>query len=146
MYYFERRVPRDLQAHYSKPKIVRSLRTRDLKQASQMADQLSQRLASHWEGLRTDLLSGWISGKQIPPVRHETPFKPISLRDAHRMYIEVKGRENDLKFCQSVERSVKEYGLAITNVFNGTFIPEDNKRKERLPVPVDVIRRIQGEC
>ena len=111
-----------------------------------MADQLSQRLASHWEGLRTDLLSGWISGKQIPPVRHETPFKPISLRDAHRMYIEVKGRENDLKFCQSVERSVKEHGLAITNVFNGTFIPEDNKRKERLPVPVDVIRRIQGEC
>ena len=65
-----------------------------------------QRLASHWEGLRTDLLSGWISGKQIPPVRHETPVKPISLRDAHRMYIEVKGRENDLKFCQSVERSV----------------------------------------
>ena len=71
-----------------------------------MANQLSQRLVSHWEGLRTDLLSGWISGKQITPVRHETPVKPIFLRDAHRMYIEVKGRENDLKFCQSVERSV----------------------------------------
>ena len=42
--------------------------------------------------------------------------------------------------------AIKEHGLAITNVFNGTFIPEDNKRKERLPVPVDVIRRIQGEC
>ena len=42
--------------------------------------------------------------------------------------------------------AIKEQGLAITNVFNGSFIPEDNKRKERLPVPVDVIRRIQGEC
>jgi integrase len=42
--------------------------------------------------------------------------------------------------------AIKEHGLAMTNVFNGTFIPEDNKRKERLPVPVDVIRLIQGEC
>jgi len=42
--------------------------------------------------------------------------------------------------------AIKEHGLAMTNVFNGTFIPEDNKRKERLPVPNDAIRRIQGEC
>ena len=34
----------------------------------------------------------------------------------------------------------------MTNVFNGTFIPEDNKRKERLPVPDDVIKQIQKEC
>ena len=42
--------------------------------------------------------------------------------------------------------AIKEHGLAMTNVFNGTFIPEDNKRKERLPVPNDVIRQIQEEC
>jgi integrase len=42
--------------------------------------------------------------------------------------------------------AIKEHGLTMTNVFNGTFIPEDNKRKERLPVPNDVIRQIQGEC
>jgi len=42
--------------------------------------------------------------------------------------------------------AIKEHGLAMTNVFNGTFIPEDNKRKERLPVPDDVIRKIQDEC
>lgn len=42
--------------------------------------------------------------------------------------------------------AIKEHGLAMTNVFNGTFIPEDNKSKERQPVPVDVIRQIQGEC
>ena len=42
--------------------------------------------------------------------------------------------------------ALQEHGLAMTNVFNGTFIPEGNKRKERLPVPVDVIRRIQEEC
>ena len=42
--------------------------------------------------------------------------------------------------------AIKEHGLSLTNVFNGTFIPEDNKKKERLPVPVDVIRQIQDEC
>ena len=42
--------------------------------------------------------------------------------------------------------AIKERGLAMTNVFNGTFIPEDNKRKERLPVPDDVIKQIQKEC
>ena len=42
--------------------------------------------------------------------------------------------------------AIKEHGLAMTNVFNGTFIPEDNKRKERQPVPDDVIRQIQKEC
>ena len=42
--------------------------------------------------------------------------------------------------------AIKEHGIAMTNVFNGTFIPEDNKRKERLPIPVDVIIQIQDEC
>ena len=42
--------------------------------------------------------------------------------------------------------AIKEHGLAMTNVFNGTFIPEDDKRKKRLPIPLDVIRQIQKEC
>ena len=42
--------------------------------------------------------------------------------------------------------AIKEHGLAVTNVFNGTFIPEDNKRKERLPVPSNSIKQIQKEC
>jgi len=106
VYYFERRIPRDLQAHYGKTKIVRSLRTSDRKQASLIANQISQRLASHWAGLRTDLISGWISGNQIAPIKPDISSEPISLSDAHRIYIELKGRSNDRKFCQTVERSV----------------------------------------
>ena len=45
-----------------------------------------------------------------------------------------------------INLAIKEHGLAVTNVFNGTFIPEDNKRKERLPVPINVIGQIQEEC
>ena len=42
--------------------------------------------------------------------------------------------------------AIKEHGLAMTNVFNGTFIPEDDKRKERLPVPGNVIKQTQKKC
>ena len=45
-----------------------------------------------------------------------------------------------------INLAIKEHGLAMTNVFNGTFIPEDDKRKERLPVPSDVIKQTQKEC
>ena len=45
-----------------------------------------------------------------------------------------------------INLAIKEYGLAMTNVFNGTFIPQDNKRKERLPVPINFIGQIQEEC
>lgn len=39
--------------------------------------------------------------------------------------------------------ALQEHGLDVTNVFNGTFMLEGNKRKERPPVPVEVIKRIQ---
>ena len=42
--------------------------------------------------------------------------------------------------------AIKEHGLAMTNLFNGTFIPEHDKRKERPPVPSDVIKQTQKEC
>ena len=45
-----------------------------------------------------------------------------------------------------INLAIKEHGLAMTNVFNGTFIPEDDKRKERLPVPSDVNKQSQKEC
>ena len=45
-----------------------------------------------------------------------------------------------------INLAIKEHGLAMTNVFNFTFIPQDNKRKERLPVPINFIGQIQEEC
>ena len=41
---------------------------------------------------------------------------------------------------------IKEHGLAMTNMFNGNFIPDDNKREEPLPVSRNTIKQIQKEC
>ena len=42
--------------------------------------------------------------------------------------------------------NIKEYGINIHNPFSGTYIPDDNKTKTRLPIPIENIRSIQAEC
>ena len=42
--------------------------------------------------------------------------------------------------------AIKENGIAITNSFVGTFIPDDRNRKRRLPMPVDVLTKLQEIC
>jgi integrase len=45
-----------------------------------------------------------------------------------------------------VNLTIKENGLGILNIFNGIYIPDDKKTKERLPVPTNIISEIQEEC
>ena len=42
--------------------------------------------------------------------------------------------------------NIKEYGIDVHNPFSGTYIPDDNKTKIRLPIPIENIRTIQAEC
>ena len=42
--------------------------------------------------------------------------------------------------------SINEIGINMINPFSGTFIPDDNKKKTRLPIPIEYIRTIQAEC
>ena len=45
-----------------------------------------------------------------------------------------------------INLAIKECGLGVTNVFQGIFIPEDNKVRYRLPVPSSVIRQVRNDC
>ena len=42
--------------------------------------------------------------------------------------------------------AIKENGIDITNPFVGIFIPDDQNRKRRLPVPGDVLTELQRIC
>ena len=42
--------------------------------------------------------------------------------------------------------SINEVGINMLNPFSGTYIPDDNKTKTRLPIPIENIRTIQAEC
>ena len=45
-----------------------------------------------------------------------------------------------------INLSIKEHGLDWSNVFSGTYIPDDSRSAKRAPVPSDQLRKIQKEC
>ena len=45
-----------------------------------------------------------------------------------------------------INLAIREQGLSINNVFSGTFIPDDEAKTQRLPIPTDVLLTIQHEC
>ena len=45
-----------------------------------------------------------------------------------------------------INLAIREQGLAITNVFSGTFIPDDGAKQQRTPIPQDALKRVQMVC
>ena len=45
-----------------------------------------------------------------------------------------------------VNLAIREQGLAITNVFSGTFIPDDGAKQRRNPIPKEALQRVQLDC
>ena len=45
-----------------------------------------------------------------------------------------------------INLSIKEHGLDWSNVFSGTYIPDDSRSSKRIPIPADQLREIQKEC
>ena len=45
-----------------------------------------------------------------------------------------------------INLAIREHGLSVTNVFSGTFIPDDEVKKKRLPIPAEDLVKIQQEC
>ena len=45
-----------------------------------------------------------------------------------------------------INLAIREQGLSINNVFSGTFIPDDETKTQRSPIPTDVLFTIQQEC
>ena len=45
-----------------------------------------------------------------------------------------------------INLAIREHGLSVHNVFSGTFIPDDEVKKKRLPIPAPDLVKIQQEC
>ena len=45
-----------------------------------------------------------------------------------------------------INLAIREQGLSINKVFSGTFIPDDEAKTQRLPIPTDALLTIQDEC
>ena len=45
-----------------------------------------------------------------------------------------------------VNLAIREQGLTVTNVFSGTFIPDDGAKQHRNPIPTEALQRVQLDC
>ena len=45
-----------------------------------------------------------------------------------------------------VNLAIREHGIAVGNVFSGTYIPEDAFKQKRPPIPMDTLRQVQSNC
>ena len=106
VYYFERRVPVELSAHYSSPKIVKSLKTKNVKRANKLARQLADRLDDHWALLRGDLFSSMIGDQQRHVASLPVQKSPMTIQDALSEYLRHKGQGKGDRFRRYAERSV----------------------------------------
>jgi len=108
IYYFPRRVPADLHKRFNKNRVIISLRTRSQDKALRSAASLSDRLERHWESLRLELFHSRELGLSlINHVQAEQVDASVSLGDALKTYIRLKGNGRGKTFFQGAHRSIK---------------------------------------
>lgn len=115
IYYFERRIPRDLCKHYSAKKISYSLRTRSSVVATSRAAKAVQQLDEYWYHLRVRDVD--LPGKHLLRMAntgnaaHSTAtiaaseIASVNLSEAVAIYLRLKGQGRPVTFHRAAERS-----------------------------------------
>ena len=106
-YYFNRRVPKDMQGHYNASRIVICLKTTRKDTAVRSAKSIAQRLEDYWLSLRL--------AKIDIPALHLVRDKPLlpsqsscmHLTEALDLYLRLKGVGKDKVFKRGAERNIQ---------------------------------------
>ena len=94
VYYFSRRIPEDLQQYYQQLRIVRSLRTKQPKEAATAAQLLSSQLDQLWFQLRLQKQT-----EQLSSLSHfQQQSSQFTLEQALAYYLEQKGKTRSRLF------------------------------------------------
>ena len=109
IYYFNRRVPRDVRGSYNKSRISFSLKTKSLKQAHRSSLLVSQNLESHWVSLRLQGnqfgIERYVKGFCKVPDSEDVNKDDITFSDALDIYLKLKGNDKPVTFQSSAERA-----------------------------------------
>ena len=114
-YYFNRRVPKDIQPHYSSSRIVICLKTSRRDSALRTAKSIAQRLEGYWTSLR-------LANIDIPAF-HLLRSEPqklsqsycMTLSDALELYPRLKGVNKDKTFHRGAERNIQSVVDVLSN-------------------------------
>lgn len=114
VFYFSRRVPKELKSHYLSPRIAYSLRTRSAKIAKVRARRAADQLDEYWYHLRSQEVA--LPGKHMLRLKQEpeaylTDHPPaispssVLLSEAVGIYLRHKGKGRPPTFRRAAERS-----------------------------------------
>ena len=119
-YYFNRRVPKDMQGHYKTSRIVICLKTKRKGTAVRSARSIAQRLEDYWLSLR-------LSKLDIPALHllrdkplSTSPSSSIHLTEALGLYLRLKGVGKDKVFHRGAERNIQ----SVTDVLGDRPLDE----------------------
>ena len=106
-YYFNRRVPKDMQAQYKAPRIVICLRTSRKDQAIRAARSIAQRLEDYWLSLRLANIDVPALHLLSSELQKPSRLGYNSLSQALELYLRLKGVNKDKTFHKGAERNIK---------------------------------------
>ena len=102
VYYFVRRVPKDIHKYYSSHRISLSLKTKSKRVAEHKCKSISQRLDDYWLGLR-------LQNIEIPAlhlVQSSIDDDSPKLTDALQFYLRLKKQGKDKVFVRTATRNI----------------------------------------
>lgn len=114
VFYFSRRIPKELKSHYTSPRIAYSLRTRSAKIAESRSRRAADQLDEYWYHLRSQEVA--LPGKHMlrqqqkggTTVSLYTPAasdSSVLLSEAVSIYLQQKGRGRPVTFHRAAERA-----------------------------------------
>ena len=107
IYYFTRRIPKDLRGHYRCPRIVVSLRTKSAQAARTKSTNLAAQLDEEWLTIRwrqrDNPLKRFLADQSY--ASHELSNAPL-LSEAKVVYLNSKSVDRPVTFTQAVDRAV----------------------------------------
>ena len=116
IFYFGRRVPKDVQRFYGSPKVVLSLRTKSVTKAERRARRIAAKLEEQWDLLRLVHLEDRVGNNRVKVLTGQSPLLVDTtppLTTAAETYLAGKGSQRPKTFRQAVDRAVSNMiGLA----------------------------------
>ena len=114
-YYFNRRVPKDVQAHYKASRIVICLKTSRKDQAIRAARSIAQRLEDYWMSLRLanlDIPAFHLLRSEPQKLSHSSC---MTLTGALELYLRLKGINKGKVFRRGAERNIQSVVDVLSN-------------------------------
>ena len=104
IYYFSRAIPVDLRHHYSRRRVIKSLRTKSHNHAKISANNLSTKLEEYWFSLRLNEIEVPRGDLLVEGSIHDSYLPTIN--EVLEQYLDVKGKSKDQVFSRTARHNI----------------------------------------